>query len=326
MKALLLTDHGPVVDQAYPSPVVQPGEALVRTRLVGICSTDLALIDGYKRGYRGVLGHEFVGEVLDAPDAPEWVGRRVVGEISIGCGHCALCDRGLGKHCRQRKCLGIIDHDGAMAEMFTVPVANLHAVPDSVPDEAAVFVEPLAAALQIPEQVNIGLDERVYVIGAGRLGMLIAQALALTGCDLTVIGRHNVALQQLEKWLGCRTELDSPETWAELAAKPADVVVEATGSADGFASARQLVRPAGTVVLKSTFAGEMPPLDLTSLVVDEVTIVGSRCGPFKSALRLLESGRVQVLPLIDGCYPLGDAMAALEHARQRGVLKVLIRP
>ena len=326
MKALLLTDHGPVVDQAHPSPLVQPGEALIRTRLVGICTTDLALIDGYKRGYRGVLGHEFVGEVLEAPDAPEWVGRRVVGEISIGCGHCALCDRGLGKHCRQRTCLGIINHDGAMAELFTLPVANLHVVPDALPDEAAVFVEPLAAALQIPQQVSIGPDERVYVVGGGRLGMLIAQVLALTGCDLMVIGRHTEALQQLEKWLGCRTVLDSPETLAELAADPADVVVEATGSVDGFAAARQLVRPAGTVVLKSTFAGETTPVDLSNLVVDEVTVVGSRCGPFASALQLLESGRVQVIPLIDGCYPLDDALAALEHARQRGVLKVLIRP
>lgn len=326
MKALLLTAHGPVVSNTHPSPTVGPGEALIRTRLAGICSTDLALINGYKRGYQGVLGHEFVGEVVDAPDAPAWIGRRVVGEISIGCGHCALCDRGLGKHCRKRTCLGLIDHDGVMAEMLTLPVANLHEVPASVPNEAAVFVEPLAAALQILEQVRIGAQDRVYVVGGGKLGMLVAQVLALTGCDLTVVGRHRRALQMLAQWLGCRTVLDSPATVAELMAEPADVVVEATGSLGGFSAARKLVRPAGTMVLKSTFAGEAPPLDLTSLVVEEVSVVGSRCGPFEAALGLLERGRVQVLPLIDGSYPLDDAFSALEHARQRGVLKILIRP
>lgn len=326
MNALLLTDRGPVLDPAYPLPVPQKGEALIRVRLVGICATDLALIAGYKGGYRGVLGHEFVGEVIAAPDAPEWVGGRVVGEINIGCGECGLCQRGLGKHCRQRKSLGIINKDGAMAEMLTLPVANLHVVPDSVSDEEAVFTEPLAAALEILEQIHIGPTMRVYLFGSGKLGMLIAQALALTGCDLTVVGRHEANLTLLAQWLGCRTLISTVESEARLAQEAADVVVEATGSPQGFMTARKVVRPGGTLVLKSAFAGESLPLDLSNLVVDEITVVGSRCGPFAPALRLLEKGHVQALPLIQACYNLNDAVAALEHAGRRGVLKVLVRP
>ena len=326
MKALLITEHGPRLVDDYPVPIPQGGEALIRTRLVGICSTDLELITGYKGGYRGVLGHEFVGDVLAAPDAPEWVGRRVVGEINIGCGNCSLCQHGLAKHCRQRSCLGIINHDGAMAELFTLPIANLHAVPSAVADDAAVFVEPLAAALEILEQVRIGSTQRVYLLGGGKLGMLIAQVLMLTGCDLTVIGRHEASLAQLAQWHGCQTLLDTPENLERLAVDAADVVVEATGSAAGFATARRIVRPAGTIVLKSTFAGEATPLNLNNLVVNEITVVGSRCGPFAPALRMLQSGHVRVLPLIDSCFSLKDADAALTRARQRGVLKVLMRP
>lgn len=326
MQALLLTDHGPVLDSAYPDPTPRAGEALIRVRLVGICATDIALLNGYKGGFRGVLGHEFVGDVMAAPDAPEWVGRRVVGEINIGCGECSLCAGGLGKHCRQRRSLGIIDKDGAIAEMLTLPIANLHAVPDEVGDKEAVFTEPLAAALEILEQVHIGPTTRVFLLGVGKLGMLIAQVLALTGCDLTVVGRHPAHLALLEEWYGCKTRVSSPEVMAALAEESADVVVEATGSAQGFATARELVRPFGTLVLKSTFAGEPIPLDLSFLVVNEVTVVGSRCGPFEPALRLLAEGRVQVLPLIQACYALTDAITALEHAGRRGVLKVLVRP
>jgi threonine dehydrogenase-like Zn-dependent dehydrogenase len=245
MKALLLTDSGPKLESAYPCPVPQSGEALIRVALVGICATDLALIAGYKGGYRGVLGHEFVGEVVAAPDAPEWVGRRVVGEINIGCGNCSLCKQGLGKHCRQRTSLGIIAKDGALAEMLTLPVANLHVVPPSLSDEEAVFVEPLAASLEILEQLHIAPERRVYVIGSGRLGMLIAQVLALTGCDLTVVGRHEQSLAMLRQWHHCKTVLTSPQQMAILADEPADVVVEVTGSAEGFENARELVRPGG---------------------------------------------------------------------------------
>jgi threonine dehydrogenase-like Zn-dependent dehydrogenase len=326
MRALYLTDHGPAFETARSNPSAQVGNALIRVRLVGICATDLELIQGYKGGFRGVLGHEFVGEVIAAPGATEWVGKRVVGEINIGCGECSLCRRGMGKHCRQRQCLGLLGKDGAMAEFVTLPVANLHAVPDEVSDEQAVFVEPLAAALEILEQVRIGPSSRVYLVGDGRLGMLIAQVLALTGCDLTILGRHAAHLALLEKWHGSKTLISTPEAEALLAAEAADVVVEATGSPSGFDAARRLVRPGGTLVLKSTFAGDSPPVDLSHLVVDEVTVVGSRCGPFAPALRLLASNRVHVLPMIEARYPLEEAVAALAHAGQRGVLKVLVAP
>jgi threonine dehydrogenase-like Zn-dependent dehydrogenase len=222
--------------------------------------------------------------------------------------------------------LGIIDKDGAMAEMLTLPVANLHVVPVTVSDEQAVFAEPLAASLEILEQVHVTPETRAYVLGSGKLGLLIAQVFALTGCDLTVVGRNPATLALLEQSHGCKTMLNTPENLAALAAEPADVVVEVTGSSQGFATARSLVRPGGTLVLKSTFPGDGVPLDLSRLVVDEVTVVGSRCGPFAPALRLLESERVQVLPIIQAEYTLQDAIAGLEYAGKPGVLKVLIRP
>ncbi len=326
MRALTLTDHGPEIQTDYPTPQPQAGEALIRVRLAGVCATDLQLLAGYKGGYRGVLGHEFVGEVVNAPDGPTWVGRRVVGELNIGCGQCSLCQRGLGKHCRQRQSLGIIGRDGAFADYLTLPLANLHVVPESLADEAAVFVEPLAAALEILQQVHVLPAMRVYVIGDGRLGLLVAQVLALTGCDLTVIGRNPSKLKLLSQFGILQQVVATPETLAGLATQPADLVVEVTGSPTGFASARQLVRPQGTLVLKSTFAGVPPVLDLSSLVVDEITLVGSRCGPFSPAIQLLMSGRIQVTPLIQARFPLADGLVALYHAGQKGVLKVLITP
>jgi threonine dehydrogenase-like Zn-dependent dehydrogenase len=326
MRALVLTDNGPRLDPHYSEPQVRAGEALVRLRLAGICATDLALLAGYKGGYRGVLGHEFVGEVAAAPTAPEWVGRRVVGEINIGCGECCLCRRGLQKHCRRRQSLGIIRRDGALADYFALPVANLHPVPDAVSDEQAVFVEPLAAALEVLEQVHVTPDLRVLVVGDGRLGQLIAQVLALTGCDLTVLGRHAGKLRLLEAVGAGRTLLATPEAIGALVADPVELVVEATGSPDGFATAQRLVRPGGIVVLKSTFAGGLPDFDISQLVVDEITLIGSRCGPFGPALRLLESGRVQVTPLIQARFPLDDAVEALAFAGRKGVLKVVVTP
>lgn len=326
MRALTLTDQGPQLITDYPMPQPQAGEALIRLRLAGICSTDLQLVAGYKGGYRGVLGHEFVGEVVAAPGAEGWCGRRVVGELNIGCGHCHLCRRGLGKHCRARQSLGIIGRDGAFADYLTLPLANLHGVPVALADEQAVFVEPLAAALEILQQVHVTPAMRVYVVGDGRLGLLVAQVLALTGCDLTVIG-HNHAKLGLLKPLGItQTVVSVPEQLAALAAEPADLVVEVTGSPAGFATARQLVRPLGTLLLKSTFAGKLAEFDVSSLVVDEITLLGSRCGPFPPALHLLASGRIQVTPLIHARFPLADSVVALYHAQQKGVLKVLIEP
>ncbi len=326
MRALVLTDQGPRLREDYPTPRPKSGEALVKVRLAGVCSTDLELVAGYKGGYRGVLGHEFVGEVVDAPSAAEWIGRRVVGELNIGCGECDLCRRGLHKHCRNRQSLGIINRDGAFADYLTLPIANLHVVPDGLTDEHAVFTEPLAAALQILEQVSIRPDSRAYVLGDGRLGLLVAQVLSRTACDLTVIGRHPEKLLILTR-LGIHTVVaDNPADMTGLLAHPADVVVEVTGSPGGFASARELVRPGGTIVLKSTFAGPVPQFDLSSLVVDEITLVGSRCGPFPPALRLLRSGAVTVTPLIHHRFSLDEGVAALEAAAARGVLKVLIEP
>ena len=326
MRALLVTDDGPRLATDYPTPTPGPHEALIQMRLAGICATDLQLLAGYKHGYRGVLGHEFVGEVVAAPGHSEWVGRRVAGELNIGCGVCDLCRRGLGKHCRRRQSLGIIDRDGAFADFLTLPIANLHPLPAHLPDERAVFVEPLAAALQLLEQCHVHPGQRVYVLGDGRLGLLVAQVLARNGCELTALGRTAAKLAVLSQRHIPTARSDDPAVLASLLAHPADLVVEVTGSPDGFALARRLVRPGGLLALKSTFAGDLPRFDISSLVVDEITLVGSRCGPFPPAIRLLAEDAIAVQPLVHARYPLDDGVAALAHAGRRGVLKVLIEP
>ena len=324
MQALLLTSTGPRLRTDCRMPEISSGEALIRVRVAGICATDLELINGYKGGFRGVLGHEFVGDVTAAPDDETWVGRRVVGEINIGCGACDLCRRGLGKHCRQRQSLGIIGRDGAFAEYLTLPLANLHVVPQTLSDDEAVFAEPLAAALQVVEQVHITPNQRVYLVGDGRLGLLVAQVLALTGCRLVVLGRHPEKLDLLHQWGINDTIVAGPQEIDHLAEQPADIVVEATGSEGGFHVARRLVRPAGTLVLKSTFASAMREFDSTGLVVDEIAVVGSRCGPFGPALRLLTQRKIVVQPLIHARFPLDRATDALDYAKRPGVIKVLI--
>jgi len=317
MRALYL-DKTLTLRDDYPEPAPPPGEALVRVRLAGVCNTDLELERGYM-SFRGVVGHEFVGVVERADGAPEWVGRRVVGEINAACGRCETCRANRPTHCPHRTTLGIAGRDGAFADMLCLPVANLHAVPDRVPDEAAVFAEPLAAACEITEAVHVHPTDRVAVLGDGKLGLLCAQVVQLTGCNLFVLGRHAESLEILGR-RGIRTSLD-PE---ELATEGLfDVVVEATGTPEGFATARKLVRPRGTVVLKSTYHGAVEA-NLTMVVVDEVTLAGSRCGPFEPALRLLEQRLVQVMPLIQARYRLEDGPAAFERAGQRGTLKVLI--
>ncbi|RME72019.1 MAG: alcohol dehydrogenase [Chloroflexi bacterium] len=299
-----------------PDPTPPPGEALIRTRLAGICNTDLEIMRGYF-GFTGILGHEFVGEVVQAETAPELAGKRVVGEINAYCGQCPTCRRGDPTHCPHRTTLGIDRRHGTMADYFTLPVHLLYPVPDAVPDEWAVFTEPLAAACEITDRLHIRPTDRVIVLGDGKLGLLIAQVLQLTGCDLLVVGRHPQKLAVLER-RGIRTQLAG-----DPIEPGADVVVEATGSAEGFAAARGLVRPRGTLVLKSTFHGDVR-LNLSMVVVDEVTLVGSRCGPFPAALRLLEQKLVDVEPLIHAVYPLDDGLAAFEQAAAPGVLKVLL--
>lgn len=298
-----------------PEPTVA-GEALIRIRQAGICGTDLELVKGYYP-YTGILGHEFVGEVVAAED-PTWVGARVVGEINVVCGTCEACRGGRRTHCPNRTVLGIVNRHGTFAEYTTLPLVNLHRVPDTVPDEMAVFTEPLAAALEIQEQVSIHPTDRVLLIGAGRLGQLIAQTLALTGCDLRVLARHPV---QKDLLVARSIALIAED---ELPLRSWDVVVEATGSAAGFHLARQAVRPRGTLVLKSTYAGDLT-INASALVVDEITVIGSRCGPFDAALRLLEARHVDPTPLIMDVFPLSRATEAMERAAQPGMLKVLLR-
>jgi threonine dehydrogenase-like Zn-dependent dehydrogenase len=316
MQALQLDDGVPRLYDDAPLPRPGPGAALVRVRRAGVCGTDLAILGGYVP-FRGILGHEFVGEIAAADEAPGRVGQRVVGEINVVCGTCSACRAGRRSHCEHRSVLGIRGHDGAFAEYLTLPLENLHPVPAGVSDEAAVFTEPLAAALQITRQVHIGPETRVLVVGAGRLGQLIAQVLRLTGCDLAVVARR--ARQ--------RTLLaDAGIPWLaedDVQAAGFDLAVEASGAPGGLALARRALRAGGTLVLKSTYAGEVS-VDLAGLVVDEISVVGSRCGPFPAALRLLAQGLVDPTPLIDACLPLARAEAALRRAAEPGVLKVLL--
>ena len=293
------------------------GEALIRIRQAGICSTDLELLKGYYP-YTGVPGHEFVGEVVEANDR-SWIGQRVVGEINEVCGACEQCLNGRPTHCENRTVLGIINRDGTFAEYTSLPMANLHRVPDSVPDQAAVFTEPLAAALEIQEQVHIQPTDRVLLIGAGRLGQLIAQTLALIGSDLRVLARHPYQ-QKLLTDRGIRfIQEEEIQSWRW------DVVVEATGSPTGFEIARKAIRPRGTLVMKSTYKGEMS-VNFSSIVVDEVNIIGSRCGPFEPALRLMETKQVDPTVLIAAEFELNNALKAFEEAAKAGMLKTLVKP
>ena len=298
-----------------PQPVPPPGEALVQVLRAGICNTDLELLRGYYP-YGGIPGHEFVGIVRSGPDRLR--GQRVVGEINATCGQCPLCLRGMATHCQNRTVLGIVQRHGAFAEYLSLPVANLHPVPDAVSTAAATFTEPLAAALEIQEQIAVGRGDRVLVVGDGKLGQLVTQTLALTGCDLWVLGRHDQKLARLQA-LGITTTLE-----ATIADRSFDIAVDCTGHPSGFATACHALRPRGTLVLKSTYAGKLE-VDASALVVDEITVMGSRCGPFAKALDLLASGQVEVESLIQGQYPLAAGLAAFAQAQQRGSLKILLQ-
>ena len=313
MKAVVLRSGQVTFHADYPRPPRGAGEVLVRVRKAGVCETDLQLIEGYM-GFEGVLGHEFVGVAEEGRHK----GKRVVGEINCNCEKCEVCGAGLGRHCPHRTVLGILNHDGAFADYVSVPEHNLHPVPDGISDEAAVFTEPLAAALEIAAQVPLMSGRRVVVLGDGRLGNLCAQVIASCGCNLRVIGKHRAKLEVLEA-RGIATallgEVEGDRT--------ADVVVDCTGSPTGLPTALQVVGPRGTVVLKKTLAGAQT-LALAPIVIDEITIVGSRCGEFAPALSALQKGRIDPLPLISATYPLERAVEAFERARRAPTLKVLL--
>lgn len=301
-----------VTDVAAPAEF--PESALVRVELAGVCDTDLQIVKGYM-GFRGVLGHEFLGTVHEGPTG--WNGRRVVGEINFACGDCPMCDAGLGRHCATRRVMGIQGADGAFAEYVRVPVANLHTVPDSVPDESAVFCEPLAAAFEILEQIEIEPGRECLVLGDGKLGLLVSQVLRDAGARVRVVGKHASKLAILA---GLDIETVLLDDWRP---HPTALVVEATGSREGLACAVATAAPRGTIVLKSTVA-DCGAFDFAPLVINEIRIVGSRCGPFAPALDALAAGRVTVEPLIGARVPLARADEALRLAAAPGTLKVLI--
>ncbi|HET8932698.1 MAG TPA: alcohol dehydrogenase catalytic domain-containing protein [Polyangiales bacterium] len=307
-------DRAGLCEVAVPRPAAD--EALVRVRAAGICNTDLEIIRGYM-SFEGTLGHEFVGVVEECADA-SWIGARVAGEINLSCHQCELCQRGYERHCPTRRVLGILGKDGAFAEYVTLPIRNLHRVPDNLSDRAACFIEPIAACFEILEQVIITPHERIAVLGDGKLGTLAALVLSSHGTPPVLVGKHAAKLARAEQ-MGIRSALAH-----DLTPKSFDIVVEATGSPSGMELATSLVRPRGTIVLKSTYHGELK-VQAAPWVIDELTIVGSRCGPFPPALAKLGIGQLLPDGLIDAVFPLHEAERAIEHAAAPGVLKVLLQ-
>ena len=311
-----------VCDRMKPHSVSGTGEVLLRMRLAGICRTDLELVAGYYP-FSGVLGHEFVADVLSGSE--RWVGQRVVGEINASCYACDRCKSGSDHHCPHRTVLGIVGRDGCFSEEFLLPEKNLHPIPDHVPDEAAVFVEPLAAAFRIVEQVQASPDQRWLVVGDGRLGQLVARVLALQGVDLTVLGRHSRKLELLNNH-AIHTTTEIGEVLPEPGAQGRfDFAVDCAGNASGFDLARRSLRPEGTLILKSTYAGSLQ-IDASACVVDEIRVIGSRCGPFEPAVAALASGEIDPRDLLDAEFSLNDGLEAFAKAAERGVMKVLLRP
>jgi len=302
-----------------PKPRPDAGEALIQVALAGLCDTDLQVLRGYSN-FRGILGHEFVGRVVEC-ERPEWLGKRVVGEINVACGACDWCRRGLGRHCPHRTVAGIVNRPGVFAEFVTLPLANLHEVPESIPDHAAVFAEPLAAAAEILEQMRLESGVAAAVLGDGKLGLLVAQVLRHAGAQETVVGKHGWKLDLARRW-GLQT---AEAKAAGLAPAGFAIVVEATGSPTGLEEALRLVQPRGPVVMKSTFR-EMAHFDTAQFVVNELTLLGSRCGNFAVALALLESGHIDVLPLISKTFPLEQGLEAFEYLRTNPCLKILLAP
>jgi alcohol dehydrogenase len=316
MKALYFDSQLALREVDKPRP--GPDEALIQVSMAGICGTDLQILAGYSN-FRGIPGHEFVGRVVECPDE-RWLGRRVVGEINISCGECDFCLWGLGRHCSRRTVMGIVNRDGAFAQYVTLPTFNLHEVPSSVPDEAAVFAEPLAAATEILEQFKVRPRMRAAVLGDGRLGLLVAQVLHLERAQVMLLGRHPWKLDLAHSW-GIHVSGLGDE---HLAKPHFPLVVEATGTPAGLQEAFRLVEPRGTIVMKSTFHAPAQ-FDTARLVVDEITLLGSRCGLFGRAMEMLAQGRVKVEPLVSRIFPLEEGLAAFEFVRKSSPLKVLLR-
>ncbi|AFS82012.1 MDR/zinc-dependent alcohol dehydrogenase-like family protein [Candidatus Nitrosopumilus sediminis] len=316
MKATCFDGKNMRYEENYPEP--NTGEVIVRVNLAGICGTDLEILDGYMT-YDGILGHEFVGTVEKA-DNFDLIGKRVVGEINAGCGACESCQKGMDRHCPNRTVLGILKRDGAFAEFLSLPEKNLHVIPDNITDEQAVFVEPLAAAFEIKEQVSLQPQWRVAVVGDGRLAQLIIRVLKLTCPNITCFGKHKNKLESLIN-IGVKIKIGIEKSDEQSF----DLVVEATGSNSGFADTMKLIKPRGTVILKSTIASR-ENLDLTPTIINEITLIGSRCGLFKPAIDALATGVVSVDSMIDSTYPLEKFSEAIEHAKKPDTLKVFLKP
>jgi threonine dehydrogenase-like Zn-dependent dehydrogenase len=330
MRALVYQDNQLRLEERYPRPFLPEGEALIKVTQVGICNTDVEITRGYM-DFQGVPGHEFVGiveEIAHQPGAStphSLVGKRVVGDINAACrkSNCWYCQRGIHSQCPERTTLGISGRNGAFAEYLTLPVENLHLVPDEVSDDEAVFVEPLAANFEIFEQTHIRPTDRVAVLGDGKMGQLAARVLALNGCEVTLIGKHPEKLLLVEDLGVNACLLEEVDTLTSSGRRRFDTVVECSGSAQGLETALRLVRARGVLVLKSTVA-EKSQMHLAPIVIDEIQVLGSRCGPFAPALRALRQKRIDVHPLISGRYSLDNALIAFDYATQSGVLKVLV--
>jgi threonine dehydrogenase-like Zn-dependent dehydrogenase len=331
MRALVFRNNVLTLEKNYRRPDLQSGEALIKVLQVGICNTDLEIIRGYM-DFLGVLGHEFVGIVESVHEGPGatspryLIGKRVVGEINVACHRqdCFYCQHNMPTHCPDRTTLGILNRDGAFAEYLTLPTANLHLVPDTISDEEAVFVEPLAANFEILEQAQLKPTDSVVILGDGKMGQLAAQVLALVGCEVMMVGKHMEKLALVEKHNVRTYMLDDAASFALESKRRVDLVVECSGTAQGLELALRLVRPGGTLILKSTVA-DRSTLNLALIVIDEIRLQGSRCGPFAPAIRALSQRTVDVRPLISARYSLDDGVAAFEHAAKPGVLKVLVR-
>jgi threonine dehydrogenase-like Zn-dependent dehydrogenase len=331
MRALVYHNNVLRLEESYLEPLPKEGEALIRVILAGICNTDLEIIRGYM-DFQGVLGHEFVGVVkeIHGDEAQKQydhlIGKRVVGEINAACHRpdCFYCQRGIFTHCPNRTTLGIVNRDGAFADYLLLPVENIHLVPENVSDEEAVFVEPLAANFEILEQIHLKPTESIVILGDGKMGQLAAQVLTLSGCEVMMVGKHEEKLALAEK-RGVHTYLlNDVQRFALENKRRVDMVVECTGSTQGLEMALHLVRPRGIVTLKSTVA-DKSSLHLAPIVIDEIRVQGSRCGPFEPALRALSQKRIDVPPLISARYALDEGLVAFEHAGQKGALKVLVQ-